>query len=426
MQTIFALATARGKAGVAVVRVSGPDALAIGRHLVGVVPESGRFVLRRICNASGEILDRGLVLFFKAPASFTGEDVLELQLHGSVAVVKAVEDAIRDTGLARLAEAGEFTQRALLNDTLDLTQVEGLGSLIEAETEAQRKLAQTVFSGGLSEKTEDWRSLLVRAASLLEASIDFVDEDVPVDVVPEVCQLVEELLGELQEEIEGTIVAERVRDGFEVAILGAPNAGKSTLLNALAGRDIAITSEVAGTTRDVIEARLDVAGMPVTFLDTAGIRDTDDVVEKIGVDRAVSRALAADLRILLVTDDWVDTGALSDKIDFRYRAKVDLVGGVGISGLSGAGLPELIEDVANVLTERMATIRTAITARQRGGMQRASTALLATRDVLNSSGELELAAEHTRTALRALDSVIGRVDVETLLGEIFSRFCIGK
>ncbi|MBL4629479.1 MAG: tRNA uridine-5-carboxymethylaminomethyl(34) synthesis GTPase MnmE [Roseicyclus sp.] len=426
MQTIFALATARGKAGVAVVRVSGPDALAIGRHLVGVVPEPGRFVLRRICNASGEILDRGLVLFFKAPASFTGEDVLELQLHGSVAVVKAVEDAIRDTGLARLAEPGEFTQRALLNDTLDLTQVEGLGSLIEAETEAQRKLAQTVFSGGLSEKTEDWRSLLVRAASLLEASIDFVDEDVPVDVVPEVYQLVEELLGELQEEIEGTVVAERVRDGFEVAILGAPNAGKSTLLNALAGRDIAITSEVAGTTRDVIEARLDVAGMPVTFLDTAGIRDTDDVVEKIGVDRAVSRALAADLRILLVTDDWVDTAELSDKIDFRYRAKVDLVGGVGISGLSGAGLPELIEDVANVLTERMATIRTAITARQRGGMQRASTALLATREVLNSSGELELAAEHIRTALRALDSVIGRVDVETLLGEIFSRFCIGK
>lgn len=426
MQTIFALASARGKAGVAVIRVSGPDATEIGRRLAGPVPVPGRFVLRNVRSAAGEVLDRGLMLAFRAPASFTGEDVIELQLHGSVAVVNAVEEAIRATGLARLAEAGEFTQRALLNDALDLTQVEGLGSLIEAETEAQRKLAQTVFSGGLSLKTEAWRGSIIRAAALLEASIDFVDEDVPVDVVPEVLGLLDGLLLELTEEIEGSFIAERVRDGFEVAILGAPNAGKSTLLNALAGRDIAITSEIAGTTRDIIEARLDVGGLPVTFLDTAGLRDTDDVVEKIGVDRAISRALAADLRILLVTDEWRDVPVLSERIDFRYRSKIDLVEGTGISGTTGEGIPELIDDVKRVLIQRMTTVRTAITARQRGGIGRASEALVASKEVLMTSGELELAAEHVRTALRALDSVIGRVDVENLLGEIFSRFCIGK
>lgn len=426
MQTIFALATARGKAGVAVIRISGPDAFEVAARLVGQLPDPGGFLLRNVLSASGEVLDRGLVLTFKAPASFTGEDVVELQLHGSVAVVRAVEDAIRATGLARLADAGEFTQRALLNDTLDLTQVEGLGRLIDAETEAQRKVAQASFEGGLSEKAEGWRDSMIRAAALLEASIDFADEDVPVDVVPEVVGLVEALVRDLRDEIEGSIVAERLRDGFEVAILGAPNAGKSTLLNALAGRDIAITSDVAGTTRDVIEARLDVSGLPVTFLDTAGLRATDDTVEKIGVDRAIDRALGADLRILLETDDWIEPPSLADKIDFRYRAKSDLSGGAGISGATGEGIPTLLDDVESVLAGRMATVRTAITERQRGGIDRASRSLSDTAEVLSAVGELEIAAEHVRTGLRALDSVIGRVDVENLLGEIFSRFCIGK
>lgn len=426
MQTIFALATARGKAGVAVIRISGPDAMEIGRLVAGSVPAPGRFSLRDVKSASGEVLDRGLVLAFQAPASFTGEDVIELQLHGSVAVVNAVEAAIRATGLARVAEAGEFTQRALLNDALDLTQVEGLGSLIEAETEAQRKLAQTVFSGGLSKKTDAWRTSLVRTAALLEASIDFVDEEVPVDVVPEVRELLDGLLVDLGEEIDGSVVAERVREGFEVAIIGAPNAGKSTLLNALAGRDIAITSEIAGTTRDVIEVRLDVAGLPVMFLDTAGLRVTDDTIEKIGVDRAISRALSADVRVLLETDDWQAPAALVEKIDLRYRAKVDLIGGDGISGITGEGISMLVDDVSDILSKRMAVVRTAITARQRGGMELASLSLRSAAELLNVSGELELAAEHIRTALHALDSVIGRVDVENLLGEIFSRFCIGK
>lgn len=426
MRTIFALATARGKAGVAVIRISGPDAFEIGRRLGGSVPVPGTFGLRKIQTASGEVLDHGLILAFQGPASFTGEDVVELQLHGSVAVVSAVEASIRATGLARLAEPGEFTQRALLNDTLDLTQVEGLGSLIDAETEAQRKQAQTVFSGGLSAKTESWRETLIRVAALLEASIDFVDEDVPVDVVPETLGLLGDLKRELAEEIEGSTVAERVRHGFEVAILGVPNAGKSTLLNALAGRDIAITSEIAGTTRDVLEARLDIAGLPVTFLDTAGVRETGDVVEKMGVDRAISRAAAADLRILLETDDWVNPVVLEGSIDLRYRAKVDLTGGSGVSGVTGEGIESLISDVEGLLSRRVALVRTAISTRQRGGIEIASLSLDEAQSILQDSGELELASEHVRAVLRALDSIIGRVDVENVLGEIFSRFCIGK
>lgn len=426
MQTIFALATARGKAGVAVIRISGPDAFDVGRKLVGDLPEAGRFVLRNVLSGAGEVLDQGLVLAFEGPASFTGEDIIELQLHGSVAVVRAVEAAIQATGMARLAEAGEFTQRALLNDTLDLTQVEGLGRLIDAETEAQRKVAQASFQGGLSEKAEGWRNTLIRIAALLEVSIDFVDEDVPVDVVPEVLDLLNGLMDDFNAEIAGTVVAERLRDGFEVAILGAPNAGKSTLLNALAGRDVAITSDVAGTTRDVLEARLDINGLPVTFLDTAGLRETADTVERIGVERAIARAREADLRILLETDDWETVDSLEESIDFRYVAKSDLNDGVGISGVTGEGIAGLIDDVERVLSDRMSTVRSVITERQRGGIARACDALAAAQEVLDVTGELELAAEHTREALRSLDSVIGRVDVENLLGEIFSRFCIGK
>lgn len=425
MQTIFAQATARGKSGVAIVRISGPDASGIGRKLFGSLPEPGQAALRSVRDGSGSLLDQALVLFFKGPRSFTGEDVLELQLHGSSAIVRSVEAEIMRLSLARPAEAGEFTQRALMNNRIDLAQVEGLGDLIEAETEAQRVQAMRVFSGAMAEKTDEWREKLVRALGLLEVTIDFVDEEVPVDVMPEVGGLVGDVLDDLTAEIEGSRVAERVRDGFEVAILGSPNSGKSTLLNTLAGRDVAITSDIAGTTRDVLEVRLDLDGMPVTFLDTAGVRVTDDTIEKLGVERAVSRAKDADIRLLLLTEDWVAPKELRDVIDLEYEAKGDL-SGRGVSGLTGLGVEELLADVSEILSAKMAHVRTAISSRQRSAIQRAKSALLEAQQVFDSGMEAELAAEHLRSASLALDSLIGRVDVEHVLDEVFSRFCIGK
>lgn len=428
MSTIFALATARGKSGVAVIRVSGSEAFSIGKILAGRVPEPGQFALRTLRRATGEIIDQGLVLAFQSPRSFTGEDIIEFQIHGSRAVIAAVEAAIMETGLATPAVAGEFTRRALLNDALDLAQVEGLGDLIEAETEAQRLQAMRLFQGGLRHAAEAWRADLLRAAALIEATIDFADEEVPVDVAPEVRDLVARTIESLSAEIAGCEIAERVRDGFEVAILGAPNAGKSTLLNRIAGREVAITSSVAGTTRDVIEVRLDLNGLPVTFLDTAGIRDTQDEIEKIGVARARERARKADLRVLLLAPDAdVEGEDLLVDGDLRVRSKSDLGDGDGVSGMTGAGLDRLLGDVEAILAERAEKIGSATTARHRHALQSAVSSLRVVQDLLTSEDYLaELVAEHLRSAVVALDSLVGRIDVEAILGEIFSRFCIGK
>ena len=271
MNTIFSLATAHGKAGVAIIRISGADAFSGVSKLVGSLQYEKSMALRAVRTPEGDLLDQALVLTFVAGASFTGEDVVELQLHGSPAITQAV---LRQLSLLEgfvAAEAGEFTRRALENGCLDLTQVEGLSDLIEAETEAQRIQAIRVFDGALGAKADVWRQRLIRAVSLVEATIDFADEDVPTDVMPEVKELLEAVRKELSLEAAGVEIAERVRDGFEVAIVGAPNVGKSTLLNAIAGRDAAITSEYAGTTRDIIEVKIDLGGLPVTFLDTAGL-----------------------------------------------------------------------------------------------------------------------------------------------------------
>ena len=299
MNTIFALASAQGRAGVSVIRLSGPDAKEVMAKFASNLPNDRVAGLRILIDDAGEPLDHALVLCFDGPRSFTGEDVVELHLHGSIAVVQSVLRVLGDSGLARLADPGEFTRRALENGRMDLAQVEGLADLIESETEAQRKQALRVVTGHLGALVEQWRSSLIRAAALIGATIDFVDEDVPVDVTPEVRELLTGVKTDLIKEITGSKVAERIRVGFEVAIVGAPNAGKSTLLNAMAGRDAAITSEIAGTTRDVIEVRMDLKGLPVTILDTAGLRDGQDAVEVIGINRALGRAGDADLRIFL-------------------------------------------------------------------------------------------------------------------------------
>lgn len=427
MQTIFALATARGKSGVAVIRISGPEAFGVAERLAGVAPAPGRFAYREIRDLSGRRLDHGLVLAFRAPRSFTGEDVVELQVHGSMAVVAAIEAAIQRTGLARYAEAGEFTRRALQNERMDLGQVEALGDLIAAETEQQRIAAQSMLDGALRDLADGLRADLLHAAALIEVTIDFADEEVPVDVTPEVTERLSNAQRLIRAEIAGSAVAERLRDGFEVAIIGPPNAGKSTLLNRIAGRDVAIISEVAGTTRDILEVRVDLGGIPVNFLDTAGLRDSADVIEREGIRRARERARAADIRLFLRGD-----GEDELQVDFRdgdlsYASKADLRGdGTGISGATGAGVDAMLAEVQVELETRLAQSSTANRARHRDALAAAETHIQTALDRLRGDAVEELVAMDIRDAIRALDRLVGAIDVEAILGEIFSQFCIGK
>jgi tRNA modification GTPase len=384
--------------------------------------------LRRL-TWGGELLDEALVLAFAEGSSFTGEAAVELHCHGGPAVVGAVLRALAEQPGLRLAEPGEFTRRALENGVLDLAQVEGLADLIDAETEVQRRQAVRVLSGAVGQKVEGWRRDLIRAGALLEATIDFADEDVPVDVSPEVLRLIDGLMADLGREAAGVTAAERIRDGFEVAIVGAPNAGKSTLLNQLAGREAAITSEIAGTTRDVIEVRMEIAGLPVTFLDTAGLRETEDRLEQAGIDRALVRAQAADLRVFL-TDGSAAPGLEPTGDDLVVLGKADTISGssgMAVSGKTGAGVPELMSRIGGILGERVGAAGALVRERHRIAVTTAIRSLAESRaEVVRPDSRVELAAEHLRQAARALDALVGRVDVDDLLGEIFASFCIGK
>lgn len=428
MDTIYALATAPGKAGIAVMRLSGPLALTVAEGLVGLLPTHGR-ALRQVRDEAAQVLDEALILTFEKGRSFTGECVVEFHLHGSQAVVAAVIGVLGRDARLRMAEAGEFTRRAFENGRLDLSQVEGLADLIDAETEGQRRQAQRILSGALATRAEAWRIALIRSAALVEATIDFADEDVPVDVWPEVAALMAAVAEELRTEAAGARIAERVRDGFEVAIVGAPNVGKSTLLNHLAQREAAITSEFAGTTRDVIEVRLDLDGLAVTLLDTAGLRDAADRVEQIGIARAIARADAADLRIHLVMPGKV-SGLNVRQDDLVVLAKADLnMGGDGlaVSGLTGEGSDMVMRQVSDVLQQRVAGIGVAIRERHRLSMASAAHHLmLAIGQTRGVAVQVEMVAADLRAAIRALDALVGRVDVEDILDEIFASFCIGK
>jgi len=430
--TIFALATPPGRSGIAVFRISGPDAVAAAAALGARRLAPRRAALRRLRDPrDGSPLDDGLVLHFAAPASYTGEDVVELQVHGSPAVARALARALAALPRLRPAEAGEFTRRALLNGRLDLAQAEGLGDLLAAETAAQARQAMALMDGALSARAAGWRAQLTRAAALVETAIDFSDEDIPADALSEAVDLVACVAAELALERNGTAAVERLRGGYEVALVGAPNVGKSTLLNAIAGRDAALVSEVAGTTRDAIEVCLDLAGMPVTVVDLAGLREPGDAVERLGVERARRRAVAADLRVFLVDGEEDLTGLhlAPGPEDIVALAKADLrdhARGLAVSGRTGAGIGELLERITGILTSRVPTPGTASRPRHRDALERAIAALEAARLTLAAGGAPELAAEEIRMALRGLDFLIGRVDVEGLLDEIFLGFCIGK
>lgn len=410
------------------IRVSGPDVEHVAKVICGGVPLPRKATLRVLQNQEGERLDEAIVIHFPGSASFTGEPVVELQVHGSVAVVSVVLECLSGFDRLRPADPGEFTRRALTNERLDLTQVEALADLIDSETESQRRQAMRVLSGDLGRKAGRWRQALIRAVALLEATIDFADEDVPEDVSADVLALVDQVSYDLSTEIAGVGVAERIRDGFEVAIVGPPNIEKSTLLNALAGRDAAITSEYAGTTRDVIEVRMDLHGLPVTLLDTAGLRATEDAVESIGIARARDRANAADIRVFL-TSDGVAPGDLFRDGDIVLRGKGDLLDEVGqsISGLTGKGVDALVQEIGASLEERAAGAGIAIRARHEDAMRRGVSSLQNVRLMVSEAEpNVDLVAEELHTAIRALDSLVGRVDIEAVLDEIFASFCLGK
>ena len=429
MDTIFAIATAPGKAGISVLRISGPKAIRALKEL-GIKPPPWRLAgLRKIRDASGDVIDEALVLTFEKGKSFTGEESAELHLHGSPAITRAVLDQLGRIEGLRHAEPGEFTRRALDNGCLDLAQVEGLADLLEAETEAQRRQAQRVFSGELGRKADAWRERLIRAAALIEATIDFADEELPEGVISEALSILEITAAELAREAEGVAVAERIREGFEVAIIGPPNVGKSTLLNALAGREAAITSEIAGTTRDVIEVRMDLKGLPVTFLDTAGLRDTEDQIEKLGVELAMKRAERADLRVFLVEDENDTLPIDPEDGDLVVRAKSDLrpAEGLAVSGLTGEGIGDLTERIIIILQKRTRGAATATRQRHKQAIDESVKYLCEAFSLLSDERQdIEIAAESVRSAIRSLESIVGRVNVEHLLDEIFSSFCMGK
>jgi tRNA modification GTPase len=400
--------------------------------LAGRAPPARRAALRSLRDpATGERLDEALVLALPGPGSFTGEDVGELQIHGSPAACRAVLDALARLDGLRAAEPGEFTRRALLNGRLDLAQVEGLGDLIAAETRAQQRQALRLMEGVVSRQARTWRDRLVGALAQIEAGIDFADEELPGDLLASVRADVAAVQTAMQRELAGSAVAERLRDGFEVALVGPPNVGKSTLLNALAGREAALTSEVEGTTRDVIEVRMDLGGLPFTLLDMAGLREAEGL-EGRGVARARARAEQADLRVFLLDapEDGRRLGVQCIAGDVMVLAKADLRQpgcGLAVSGMTGEGIDSLLGRIEAELAGRVATAGSLSHQRQRQAVERAAAALhAASAELARAAPQTELAAEELRAALRALDFLVGKVDVEAVLDAIFARFCLGK
>lgn len=436
--TIFAPATAAGRAGVAIVRLSGPG-VRTAMAALGIVEPPPRSLRRAVFHvkSTGEIIDDGLVAFFPAPRSYTGEDVAEFHVHGGRAVMAAMLETLGRVPGLRLAEPGEFTRRAFLNGKLDLAAAEGIADLVAAETAAQRRQALRQLGGELGRLTKSWRSRLIRSLARLEAAIDFPEEDLPAEleqaVRAEAAALAEEIGWHLADAHRGEIL----REGFSVAIVGPPNVGKSSLLNALARREAAIVSATAGTTRDIIELHLDLGGWPLVLADTAGIRPTDDPVEAEGVRRAKARADAADLKLVVVEAgaagaQLAELGEIATKDAVIVANKSDLggastlpSGAIAISATTGAGLASLVERLQQEAEERLAGGAAAplvTRARHRAALEEAVSALRRA----EQGHEAELVAEDLRLAARALGRVAGRVDVEDLLDVIFREFCIGK
>ena len=423
--TVFALASGAGRAAIAILRISGPDSAAILTALCGGPPSPRRATLRALRDADGGLLDRAMVLWLPGPKSYTGEDSAELHLHAGRAVIDAVADRLAALG-SRPAEPGEFTRRAFLNGKLDLLEAEAVHDLVAAETDAQRRQALRQLEGGLGELYRDWSGRLRGALARQEALIDFPDEDLPPEVEAALLGSVGALRCEIAAHLDDRHRGEKIREGLCFAITGAPNVGKSSLINALAQREVAIVSASPGTTRDAIETRIVLGSVPITLVDTAGLRDTSDPIEAEGVRRARARAASADLVLTVIEagspyDPGTGGLVVANKSDLYPERRADVL---AVSALSGAGLPEL--------RARLAAEATALT-RSSGPppltRTRHRTALLAAMRWLADAEdaiEPELRGESMRIALRALGTITGQVGVEDILDSIFREFCIGK
>ena len=462
--TIIALASGAGRAGVAVIRISGPGSAALLRSMTRVegsvsretsLPEPRRAATRTLRGADGGFLDEALVLWMPGPRSYTGEDVVELHVHGGPAVVEAVVQGAVGTRLCRIADPGEFTRRAFDAGRMDLTQAEAIGDLIDAETEGQRRQAIRLYQGEAARVFEAWRGLLISAMASLEASIDFPDEsDIPGEIDLTALEPIEALAADLAQALGDAGRLASVREGFRIAILGPPNAGKSSLMNRLARREAAIVSPIAGTTRDVVEVRLVLSGYPVWVADTAGLREASDAIEAEGVRRALARAEEADLRIWVSDASAPTEGASVSREtsggggrsrlgevragDIRVFNKADLIGAAPpeagaedvfvVSARSGAGFDALERRLTQVVRERLETNEAPLVtrARHRELVEEALAAVERGLEAARVGIGAELVSEDLRLAARALGRITGSIDAEDLLDRIFSQFCVGK
>ncbi len=443
--TIFALSSGRGRAGVSVIRVSGPST----KKAITVMTQNDNVPSPRVAclswfydPATNERIDQGLVIFFPAPGSFTGEDVAEFHIHGGYAVVAGFLEALSKIDDLRSAEAGEFTRRAFDNGKMDLTAAEGLADLINAETRGQQRQALRQMDGELARIYEKWREEIVSAMAYLEADIDFSDEEIPDDVTSRIRPIVEKLRDEIATHLNDASRGERLRHGLQVVILGAPNAGKSTLLNYLSKRDVAIVSDIAGTTRDVLEVHLDISGFPVTVIDTAGIRESNDVIEAEGVRRAEQKAQDSDLKILLIDGssseeidpkmlDHVDSNTmiLWNKSDLGVSEENGIKGAIGhwaVSMVTEEGLSDFMAAFEGEVEKRMELTDTPSLTRTRHRANLTSALDHLDRYLSAEHFELELLSEDLRMAARDIGKITGLVDVEDILEKIFREFCIGK
>lgn len=434
--TIYALATAHGKGGVAILRISGPQAFAALAHLGVTATPAPRYATRVRLSQSGQLLDDALALIFPGPHSFTGEDVLELHTHGGKAVTQAVLAALATCPDLRLAEPGEFTRRAFLNNKMDLAQAEGLADLIDAETQAQRTQALRQLGGEASARVAALRERILTPLALLEAYIDFPEEEIPEAVLAETTANVAALTAELRALLNDGGVGQMIRDGVEIVILGPPNAGKSSLLNALARRDVAIVSDEAGTTRDMLEVHLELAGYEATLVDTAGLREAEGRIEAEGIRRARARGDQADFKLLLLdagnaAEEFAALAPLIDESTILITTKSDIsappvlpVTALHLSTVTGEGVAALIDRLRGMVVERMESHPSPLItrARHREALTRAE--LILGRWSIDLP--LELACEELRAAAEALGKITGKIWVDDLLDLIFSRFCIGK